>query len=95
VFHKRGRYYICHFKQLFILDGRTARTDFTEEDQDRLEYIVSLLEDWKLIKPVFETYKPKVQVAVIPFKEKDNWTLSAKYTLGAKKTYNERSTCDD
>lgn len=84
ILHKRGRYFICHFKQLFQLDGRDE-TDFTEEDEDRLEFITFLLEEWGLVKSLFEIQKPKVNVMIIPFSEKGKWDLRSKYTLGADK----------
>jgi hypothetical protein len=30
ILHKRNKYYIVHFKELFLLDGKHA--DFTEDD---------------------------------------------------------------
>lgn len=82
VLHKRGHYYICHFKELFLLDGRSRVTDYSDEDMDRTEYIVSLLEDWGLVKPLREVGKPAANVVVIPYREKDDWNLKAKYTIG-------------
>lgn len=82
VLHKRGRYYICHFKQLFLLDGRSRSTDYTEEDMDRTEYIVSLLEDWGLVRCYEEVERPLSNVVVIPYKQKGEWNLRAKYTIG-------------
>ena len=54
VLHKQGKYYICHFKQLFQLDGRIDVTDFTDEDYSRAEFIVRLLEDWGLVRAKYE-----------------------------------------
>lgn len=84
VLHKRGRYFICHFKQLFLLDGRTKVTNFDNEDYDRTEYIVSLLEEWGLVKSLFDVEKPKVNVVVIPYSKKTEWSLRSKYTIGEK-----------
>jgi hypothetical protein len=84
VLQKRGHYFICHFKQLFQLDGRTE-TEFTDEDEDRLEFIVCLLEEWGLVKSVFEIQKPRVNVMIIPHSDKHAWDLKSKYTLGADK----------
>lgn len=84
ILHKRGRYFICHFKQLFLLDGRTKVTNFDDEDYDRTEYIVSLLEEWGLIKSLFDVEKPKVNVVVIPYGKKNEWSLRSKYTIGEK-----------
>jgi hypothetical protein len=48
ILHKQGKYYLVHFKELFLLDGKTA--DFTSEDRARRNTIAKLLEDWNLIK---------------------------------------------
>jgi len=90
ILHKRGRYYICHFKQLFQLDGRTRVTDFSDEDADRLEYVVALLEEWGLIRSIWEPRKPQnVSLVVIPFSKKNEWNLKAKYALGEKRKIGE------
>lgn len=44
ILHKQGKYYIVHFKELFMLDGRM--NNFGEEDQGRRNTIVKLLEEW-------------------------------------------------
>ena len=44
ILHKKGRYSILHFKELFILDGK--HNTFTEEDHARRNTIVNLLEEW-------------------------------------------------
>jgi hypothetical protein len=83
VFHKQGRYYIVHFKQLFLLDGRTDVTDFTEDDEDRLEYIVNLLEQWGLVTSMVEIdTEIESNVMIIPYREKAKWSLKVKYSLG-------------
>jgi hypothetical protein len=84
ILHKRGRYFVCHFKQLFLLDGRTKVTNFDDEDYDRTEYIVALLEEWGLIKSLYDIVKPKVNVVVIPYSKKNDWNLRSKYTIGEK-----------
>lgn len=83
VLHKQGRYFIVHFKQLFLLDGRSRVTNFTDEDEDRAEFIVNMLENWGLVTPMVQV-NPKIEsnVLVIPYREKDKWTLRQKYTLG-------------
>jgi hypothetical protein len=88
ILHKQGKYYIVHFKELFALDGKP--TDFTDEDKGRRNTIASLLEEWGLIK-VVETERvkepkaPMSQIKIIPYKDKGNWTLEAKYSIGRKK----------
>ena len=83
VLHKQGRYFIVHFKQLFLLDGRSKVTNFTDEDEDRAEFIVNLLETWGLVTSLVEI-DPEIEanVLIIPYKEKGRWQLKQKYTLG-------------
>jgi len=88
VLHKQGRYYIVHFKELFALDGKPA--NFDQGDLARRNTIANLLNDWWLIKLVDESKSadpvaPMSQIKIIPHKDKDEWTLEAKYTIGRKK----------
>ena len=88
VLHKQGRYYIVHFKELFALDGKPA--NFDQGDLARRNTIANLLNDWGLIKLVDESKSadpvaPMSQIKIIPHKDKDEWTLEAKYTIGRKK----------
>lgn len=87
ILHKRGKYYIVHFKELFKLDGKPTNID--ENDIGRRNTIVSLLEQWNLVKVVDKSMiqEPKAllsQVKIIPYKEKSEWTLTAKYSIGVK-----------
>src|SRR5210317_357271 len=52
ILHKQGKYYIVHFKELFMLDGKI--NNFSEEDEARRNTIVNLLEEWGLVKVVGE-----------------------------------------
>jgi hypothetical protein len=88
ILHKQGKYAIVHFKQLFLLDGK--RSDFTDEDRGRLNVIANLLSDWKLVKIIDpeKTKSPTVslsQIKIITYKEKPEWQLVTKYTLGKPK----------
>lgn len=88
ILHKQGRYAIVHFKELFELDGK--KSDFSEEDRGRRNTITKLLQDWDLIKVVDEDQikeprSPLSQIKILPFKEKNEWTLSPKYQIGKKK----------
>lgn len=85
VLQKRGRYYIVHFKQLFLLDGKARDEDITDEDLDRLEFVACLLEEWNLIKMMCDVDKPQVSVKIIPFCKKNEWDLRSKYTIGVKR----------
>jgi hypothetical protein len=88
ILHNRGRYFIVHFKELFLLDGKES--DFTEDDLGRRNTIASLVEQWGLFRIVdykrFEEPKtPLNKIKVLPFKDKNEWTLVSKYTVGRKK----------
>ncbi len=86
ILHKQGKYYITHFKELFALDGKKAT--LTENDIQRRNTISILLQDWNLIdivnKSEAENKAPLSQIKVLPFKEKKEWNLSAKYNIGKK-----------
>ena len=86
ILHKQGKYYIVHFKELFALDGKKAT--LTDNDIQRRNTIAVLLTDWNLItivKPeAAENKAPLSQIKVLPFKEKKEWNLSAKYNIGKK-----------
>ena len=87
ILHKQGRYYIVHFKELFALDGK--RANLTLNDVQRRNRITQLLVDWELITVVkpeqIEDVSPLNQIKVIAYKEKDEWSLEAKYNIGKKK----------
>jgi hypothetical protein len=84
ILHKRGKYYIVHFKELFALDGREV--DISDEDLARRNGIAYLLQEWNLCKPVIEMQNDMVKqlsLAVISFKDKADWTLLPKYKIGS------------
>ena len=87
ILHKQGKYYIVHFKELFALDGKP--TNFSENDEARRNTIVNLLTEWGLVKiddPVkLDPTAPLSQIKILPFKEKGDWTLTAKYNIGKKR----------
>jgi len=86
ILHKQGKYYIVHFKELFALDGK--KSTLSENDIQRRNTITLLLQDWSLVdvvkKEMTEGKAPLSQIKVLPFKEKKDWTLSAKYNIGKK-----------
>lgn len=88
ILHKKGKYAILHFKELFVLDGKEDVTFIDENDYGRRNAIVKLLSEWKLLRIIskknIDQVVPMSQVKVIPFSEKKNWDLVAKYTIGGK-----------
>ena len=89
VLHKQGRYYLLHFKELFILDGKPST--LSEEDLQRRNSIATLLSDWGLITiKSFGTYIKTASLSnikIISHKEKVNWILKPKYAIGNVKKY--------
>jgi hypothetical protein len=91
ILHKQGRYVILHFKELFSLDGKMST--ITENDFQRRNAIVNLLEEWNLLSIVEEEKEriignlaPIHQIKIITYREKDEWELVSKYTIGKKKS---------
>ena len=86
ILHKQGKYYITHFKELFALDGKNSSLSLN--DIQRRNTIALLLQDWNLIEVVqptlVENKAPLSQIKVLPFKEKSEWTLVAKYNICKK-----------
>ena len=84
ILHKQGRYFIVHFKELFLLDGKPS--NLIENDIQRRNTISTLLADWGLINmvnpDVAKDLAPLRQIKVIPFKEKSQWELCPKYNIG-------------
>jgi hypothetical protein len=87
ILHKRGKYYICHFKELFALDGK--ETDISQNDYARRNAITRLLNEWGLVDLVnpesLVDVAPLHQIKIISHKEKPEWTLITKYTIGKKR----------
>lgn len=88
ILHKQGRYYLVHFKELFMLDGKD--NNFSDEDRGRRNTIANLLKEWNLVKIVNEDLiqEPRAsmsQIKILPHKEKNEWELVAKYSIGKKR----------
>lgn len=89
ILHKRGKYFIPHFKEMFLIDGKDST--LTYSDIRRRNLIINLLEDWELLtvtNPEMideDDVAPMSSIRIIPHKEKDAWVLESKYTIGNKK----------
>ena len=87
ILHKQGRYFITHFKELFLLDGKPS--NLMENDIERRNTVATLLSDWGLITIVNnEQAKEKAplrQIKIISYKDKDSWQLCPKYNIGTNK----------
>ena len=85
ILHKQGRYFIVHFKELFMLDGKKANLE--SNDIARRNTIVTLLSDWGLVNFVKKEeldIAPLRQIKVISYKDKNQWELCPKYNIGVK-----------
>ena len=86
ILHKQGKYFIVHFKELFLLDGK--KSNLEENDLARRNTIATLMSDWGLVTIVTgQTVEPLAQlrqIKIIPFKEKVKWELCPKYNIGNK-----------
>ena len=84
ILHKQGRYFIVHFKELFLLDGK--KSNLEENDIARRNTIATLMSDWGLLtidkKDSASPLASLRQIKIIPFKEKSNWELCPKYNIG-------------
>lgn len=87
ILHKKGQYYIVHFKELFALDGKLS--NITKNDLQRRNRIIQLLSDWGLVSIVSSDsvldMAPLSQIKVISYKDKGEWQLESKYNIGKKK----------
>lgn len=86
ILHKQGRYFIVHFKELFLLDGKPS--NLIENDLQRRNTIATLLSDWGLLEisnpDQAKDIAPLRQIKVISHKDKHNWELCPKYKIGNK-----------
>ncbi len=84
ILHKQGRYFIVHFKELFLLDGKPS--NLVENDVQRRNTIATLLADWGLVTIInpeaAKDIAPLRQVKVISYKDKHMWELCPKYNIG-------------
>lgn len=87
ILHKQGKYYIVHFKELFNLDGKPS--NITMDDIARRNTIAFLLQEWNLLTILnpekYTERSPLSNIKILAYKDKQNWTLVAKYSIGVKK----------
>lgn len=81
ILHKKGRYFITHFKQMYLFDGKIQYTNLTDADVERTKYIAKLLQDWGLVKVLDESTVKDAdsKINVIRFEESKDWNLKPKY----------------
>ena len=87
ILHKQGRYFIVHFKELFLLDGKKSNLEDT--DLQRRNTITTLLSDWGLVNVVnkeqMSEKAPLRQIKIVAYRDKDEWELCQKYNIGSSK----------
>lgn len=86
ILSKKGKYYICHFKNLFQLDMKP--TNLTEEDVARRNTIANMLAKWGLVELVepeksASPVMPINQIRILAHKDKEHWILESKYDIGS------------
>jgi hypothetical protein len=86
ILHKRGKYYITHFKEMFLLDGKES--SLSEDDVKRRNTITKLLAEWGLLTVLNdEQIADRMNLSnikVLSFKERGDWSLQSKYNIGKK-----------
>lgn len=87
ILHKTGKYYIVSYKELFALDGKYCT--LTHSDIQRRNRIAKLLSDWGLVNLVrpeqIEDMAPLSLIKVLAYKDRQEYELVSKYTIGNKK----------
>jgi hypothetical protein len=88
ILHKKGKYYLVHFKEMFALDGKPS--NISENDLQRRNAIAKLLEEWGLITIInpqlmIDNIAPIHQIKIISYREKEDWELVSKYNMGKNK----------
>ena len=91
ILHKQGRYYIVHFKELFALDGKHSDFNNNQQDIARRNTIANLLHEWELVSLVDEEKSAEPvstanHIRILPFKDKGDWELVSKYSIGKRKS---------
>lgn len=86
ILHKRGKYFVVHFKEMFLLDGKEA--NLSVSDIERRNLIINLLAEWKMLTIVesnlTNSAAPLSSIKIVPFKEKNDWKFVSKYSIGKK-----------
>ena len=70
-----------------MLDGK--QTNLDESDIGRRNTIIDLLVQWNLLtvvrpQQIQEPKAPLSQIKIVSFKDKKDWKLTAKYSIGTK-----------
>jgi hypothetical protein len=89
ILHKNDKYIIAHFKELFKLDN--LKSDVTDEDLQRRNAIINLLQEWDLIEvldPAKIENKMKITgLKILRYDERDDWDLIQKFNTGTLRKF--------
>jgi hypothetical protein len=86
ILHKRGKFRILHFKELFALDKKPY--NMSQEDINRRNVIAKLLENWGLVDLLSSIPNIPIdgtKLRVLSFKEKTEFELIPKYQIRKKR----------
>lgn len=77
------KFYIVHFKEMFLLTRANGYNNISEKDLERKNSIIFCLENWGLIDVVDKsTIDPHNEyVYVLPHKDKHKWSIEHKFNL--------------
>lgn len=83
ILHKKGKYYIVHFKEMLILDGKEDST-FNDNDIARRNLIACLLERWDHVAienpDIVRNPIAKMEdIHIVKHSDKNNWKFVHKY----------------
>jgi hypothetical protein len=89
IVHKNEQYVIAHFKELFKLDN--LKSEVSDEDIQRRNAIINLLEEWGLIKVqdsnMIENRMGINGVKILRYDERDDWDLIPKFNTGTLRKF--------
>lgn len=95
ILFKQGKYYIVHFKHMFLLDGAFKQTVLSEEDVHRMKYVAYLLETWGMVTRTGRnrgTFVEKAVIRAINFKDREKYVLKQSYNMSSKIKANQTLT---
>lgn len=88
ILHKKGRYRIMHWKELYIIDGRPG-VEMTVQDVLKRNLIAWLLDEWDLVEVEDEAdLEPRSEIAevkILSHASKVDWKLTARYKIGRRR----------
>jgi hypothetical protein len=82
VIENESKYYLAHFKQLFLLARNSAYNAICDDDILRRNAIAFCLKEWELIDVPDELIVPHNKyIYVLPYSQKNEWSIKHKFNL--------------